>query len=227
MMPHWRYLENEYAPEQIFGLFLKGSQNYGLSTSESDIDTVALVIPTQRNLLLRSKCENYEITLPNNEIMVVKEIHSFVNELILQSPNALELLFTPYFISMAIYDEQFNILRSMAESIARYNPHNTQRAMFGMMKSNFLDYKKTNKEKKAYHTCRLAYMLEHYLNGDLYEQCLKPDFTRTSLPNIESTYEHAAELYNNSLSTKVPELAHIPKQLDNWLLSFYNFTEEK
>lgn len=163
MMPHWRYLNDEYAPEQIFGLFLKGSQNYGLSTPESDVDTVALVVPTQKNLLLRSKCENHTITLPNNEIMVVKEIHSFVDELILQSPNALELLFTPYFISMDVYDEQFNMLRSMAESIARFNPNNAQRAMFGMMKSHFWDYKETKAEKKAYHTCRLAYMLEHYL----------------------------------------------------------------
>lgn len=39
-------------PQNIIGCFLIGSQNYHLSDKESDVDTVVLVAPTLKELLL-------------------------------------------------------------------------------------------------------------------------------------------------------------------------------
>ena len=41
-----------YSEYQILGIFVYGSQNYGLATQNSDIDTKAVIIPTIEDLAL-------------------------------------------------------------------------------------------------------------------------------------------------------------------------------
>jgi predicted nucleotidyltransferase len=45
-------LDAGYAEDQIIGVFLYGSQNYGLATEDSDVDTKVVIIPTLENLII-------------------------------------------------------------------------------------------------------------------------------------------------------------------------------
>ena len=46
-----KYVEEDY----VFGVFLVGSQNYGLATSDSDVDTKAVVLPTLKDLAFNAQ----------------------------------------------------------------------------------------------------------------------------------------------------------------------------
>ena len=46
-------LDAGYAEDQIIGVFLYGSQNYGLATENSDVDTKVIIIPTLEDLCLK------------------------------------------------------------------------------------------------------------------------------------------------------------------------------
>ena len=51
-----------YAEEQILGIFVYGSQNYGTATENSDVDTKAVIIPTMRQLAFYSVKKLSEIS---------------------------------------------------------------------------------------------------------------------------------------------------------------------
>ena len=63
-------LDAGYPEKQIFGVFLYGSQNYGLDTENSDVDTKAIIIPTIEDLCQKKVdfCKEYEV---NGEKTVV------------------------------------------------------------------------------------------------------------------------------------------------------------
>ena len=44
-----------YNPDQILGIFLYGSQNYGTSTKDSDIDAKVILIPSFKDLCCKKE----------------------------------------------------------------------------------------------------------------------------------------------------------------------------
>ena len=57
-----------YPEKQIFGIFLYGSQNYGLDTENSDVDTKAIIIPTIEDL-----CQK-KVDFVKNMKLIVKKL---------------------------------------------------------------------------------------------------------------------------------------------------------
>jgi predicted nucleotidyltransferase len=72
-----KHVENE---KQILGIFLYGSQNYMLDTEESDVDTVAIILPTERELYFEKPITK-EIHLDNGEHIVMKDIREYIRML--------------------------------------------------------------------------------------------------------------------------------------------------
>ena len=64
-------LDKGYKEEQLLGIFLYGSQNYGCETEESDIDTKAIYIPTFEELCFDNPVSK-EIQLKNGEHCEIK-----------------------------------------------------------------------------------------------------------------------------------------------------------
>ncbi|MCD7839409.1 MAG: hypothetical protein LUG46_02130, partial [Erysipelotrichaceae bacterium] len=54
----YSFIQNLYPDHSFFGIFLRGSQNYGLDIYNdkyrSDIDTVAFIIPTLHDLIMKT-----------------------------------------------------------------------------------------------------------------------------------------------------------------------------
>jgi predicted nucleotidyltransferase len=95
-LDYYLSLGNNY--NQVLGIFLYGSQNYGTANEESDVDCIILTIPTLENLLFSSKFSK-EYKNPNtDEHIVVKDLRAYYEELAKGSPNALEILFSKYYI---------------------------------------------------------------------------------------------------------------------------------
>lgn len=108
---------------QLFGVFLKGSQNYmgDFILEDSDVDTVAVFMPTEKEFITMSKKKTKVISLPNNEKIEFIEIREFFNRL--KKPNivTIEPLFTDYFKINEQYKEEFNKIRDIREIICNSN----------------------------------------------------------------------------------------------------------
>lgn len=108
---------------QIFGVFLKGSQNYmgDFILKDSDVDTVAVFMPTEKEFITMSKKKTKVISLPNNEKIELIEIREFFNRL--KKPNivTIEPLFTDYFKINEQYKEEFNKIIDIREIICNSN----------------------------------------------------------------------------------------------------------
>ena len=89
--------EEEYNEERVLGIFLYGSQNYNLDTEKSDIDALAIVLPSFSDFCLGNQTVSKEIVLSDNSHVLVKDLTSFRNEILKQNICRIEILFTEYF----------------------------------------------------------------------------------------------------------------------------------
>lgn len=86
-----------YAESQLLGVFVYGSQNYGIDIEFSDVDTKAILVPTIEDLCLNSPVSR-EIHLDNNEHCEIKDIREYANMIRKQNVNFLEIMFSDYCI---------------------------------------------------------------------------------------------------------------------------------
>lgn len=53
LVEHFEEAKTLFPEDRIVGLFLQGSQNYGLELPTSDVDTKLIVVPTFEDIALR------------------------------------------------------------------------------------------------------------------------------------------------------------------------------
>lgn len=184
---HYELAQDVFPEENYiwFGTFLYGSQNYGLDTEESDIDTVSLYIPTIKTLSREnnhtkflSMEKNYSAFYPDINVkdhVVFKDIRLWIEELTKGSPHAIELVYTDYVQLNEKYIEAWNYI--IAQDMFRINPENTTKALVGMthsaLKSVWLPRKDNEKDNemrynvKAFsESIRLIHTLFNYIKFD-------------------------------------------------------------
>ena len=120
---HYEVAKTLVPEERIIGVFLYGSQNYNMDSSNSDVDTKCLIVPSFEEIAFNSKAINYEYHFDNGEHMKIVDIREFLKLLKKQNPNDLEILFTKYCVRNNTYDGIWYYLWSHREEIARYRPH--------------------------------------------------------------------------------------------------------
>lgn len=121
-----------FPADRIVGIFLYGSQNYGLDTPESDVDTKCVVIPSFRDICNNAQPVSFTHVLENNEHIEFKDIRLMLGEFLKQNMNFVEILFTKYCIVNEMYAPIWTQLVERNEQIARYDRVRTVRAMAGM-----------------------------------------------------------------------------------------------
>ena len=173
IIEHREFLISEgYDPKQILGIFLYGSQNYGVATADSDVDTKAIIIPTLEDLCLREK-KVKELHLPNGEHCEVMDIRHLVQNFRKQNINFIEILYTN--ACWINYDykeiwEQFFVANR--EEISHYDVNKALQSICGQaihtIKQNPTDGKKIS------NGMRLLFFLKNYLVGRDYETCIRP-----------------------------------------------------
>ena len=115
----------------VFAEFLYGSQNYGLDTVESDVDTRTIVIPDLK-CLVDKKSVSETVTLSNG-LSDVKDVKTMFQQFYKSNPTYLELLISDYVVFSPAHKYEFDQLREMADAIASRDKKALVFASYGMV----------------------------------------------------------------------------------------------
>ena len=171
---HYDYLKNFYNEDNILGIFLYGSQNYGFATDESDVDTKAIIIPSFEEICLQKNWLSKEHHYPaTDEHIEAKDIRSFVDNWKKQNINFIEVLYTEYCIINPKYEALFKkYFIDHREEIAHYDE---KKAVMSMTHQAMHTLRQDMTDKKKLHNAiRLLHFLQRYLVGYNYASCLYP-----------------------------------------------------
>lgn len=187
---HYKEALETFDRDRIVGLFLQGSQNYGLDLPTSDIDTKLIVVPSFRDIVLDVRPISTTHIRANQEHIDFKDIRLYMETFYKQNLNFLEILFTDYFIIPFDYYKSWNILVEHREKIARMNPYRAVKSMQGIAKEKYhaMEHRYPSKAdiidaygydgKQVHHLMRVDDYLERYIAGERYEACLRPTLTK-------------------------------------------------
>ena len=186
VMKHFEESLDYFNNNQIVGIFLQGSQNYGLDLPTSDVDTKLIVVPSFEDIALNHKPVSTTHIRTNEEHIDFKDIRLYMETFRKQNLNFLEILFTPYTIVNDSYKKDWRKLVEAREQIARMNPYRAVKSMKGvaMEKWHAMEHEYPSKvevlakfgydPKQLHHLLRVEDYLERYINGESYESCLRP-----------------------------------------------------
>lgn len=117
---------------KVLGVFLQGSQNYGLEYEGSDIDTKCIVLPSFEDFCLNKKPVSTTLILPSNEHIDLKDIRLMFDCFKKQNVNFVEILFTEYNLINEKYKALYQPMLDNAEMISKYNNYAFVNCMAGM-----------------------------------------------------------------------------------------------
>ena len=196
--------QSMFPENRIVGLFLQGSQNYGLDLPTSDVDTKLIVVPTFKDIALNRKPVSTTHIRANDEHIDLKDIRLYIETFRKQNLNFLEILFTDYFAVNPLYIEQWARLVENREAIARMNPHRAVKSMKGIAGEKFhaMEHPYPTKldliekygfdGKQVHHLLRVDDYLTRYIAGEPYADCLKP--TKGLVPRMMAYKRHEISL---------------------------------
>lgn len=161
-------------PEQIIGIFVYGSQNYGLATENSDVDTKCIYIPSFEDLCYNHTEFSRDYHLENDEICVLMDVRHFIENLKSQNINYLEILFNDneHCYINPLYKELWNDFTSYKEDLARYD---VKSGVLSQVYQAIGKLKPTSRAKDQATAYRIFLYLENYLKGFDYKTCITVD----------------------------------------------------
>lgn len=172
-------LSNDYSR---VATFLIGSQNYGVSTLESDVDTKSIVIPKDfHSLLYNSHCSlNLMVPSMSNSTgeAGIQDWITFIERLKKGNPQFIETLYTDFHdvVNDKECADAVGWLIENRNKIARYDEARTMSALKAMMDNAFDKYLSSPsvpvRAKKAMHVVRLSYALTCYYDGLDFGRCI-------------------------------------------------------
>ena len=203
---HYKEALEHFPEDRIVGIFLQGSQNYGLDTENSDIDTKLVVTPTFNDLAFNLKPVSTTHIRENNEHIDFKDIRLMLQTYRKHNINFIEILFTPYYILNPKYEYFWEQLIAEREMIAHSNPLATFKAMRGVAleKYHALSHPYPSKvdilakygydPKQLHHLVRIDRFMEAFMDDNTYEDCLIPGELDSNLLNIIKTCPEKLDL---------------------------------
>ena len=183
-LDHYKNVMNG-TDESWVGIFLQGSQNYGLDYDGSDIDTKIIVLPEINDVILNHRPISTTSILPNDEHMDVKDIRLMFECFKKQNINFVEILFTDYAIINPLYADEIGLLLKHREEIGRYNNYAAISCMMGTVNEKYKALKKPHPSaagvvekygydpKQLHHMQRILEFCQRWINGEPYADCLK------------------------------------------------------
>ena len=174
---HYNRAIQHYGADNVLGVFLYGSQNYGCDLETSDVDTKCILLPDLYHLAIKPY-ETKHLHVPRNvegeyKVCECMTLMHMVANWKKQNPNFLEILFTEFFIINPAYVRQWDSFRfEWREKIARYDIRqgilSVAHQAIHTIKQNPMDGKKIG---NGY---RLMHLLCAYDWGGSYAHCLVP-----------------------------------------------------
>lgn len=183
---HYNEVIDCFKENRVVGVFLAGSQNYGLEYEYSDVDSKAMLLPSLDDIIFNNQPISTTHIRANNEHIDFKDARLMIQCFYKQNINYLEILFTDFFIVNPKYIEYIDFLRKNAELVAHYDPKKAVCAMGGVARTKYSDMTKDTPakhlvyQKKGYdpkelsHLIRIEDFLQRYIEGESFRGCLHP-----------------------------------------------------
>ena len=192
---------------------LSGSQNYGLDTENSDVDTKSIFISNFSTLLFTKKLLSETWILDNNEHIEAKDVREMGIQLLKQGLNFVEILFTPYVDINPKYKWFYSDLIQLNEKIAHYDKQKTIASMASMVHQHCLAAFKTEGEvnfKKLATAYRVIEQMNKYIKDYSYSEVLDMRDHRNTFLSIKNgdmeyddAYEFAKDMREKSRNTLI------------------------
>lgn len=193
VMEHLREGLEFFPQSRVVGIFLQGSQNYGLEVEGSDVDTKLIVVPTFEEIAFNRKAHSTTHVRANEEHIDFKDLRLMMSCFRKQNLNFVEVLFTPYKWENQLYQKQWDRLVRERECVAHYSPYSAVKTMKGIALEKFhaMEHEYPSKVKvlakygydgkQLHHLIRVEEYLQRYIAGEPYEDCLhskQPEFLK-------------------------------------------------
>lgn len=181
---HYKDFKVNYPSMEEVGIFLQGSQNYGLDYEGSDIDTKMIVLPSFEDIVQTNNPISKTHIRDNEEHIDIKDIRVILETIKKQNINFVEILFTKYMILNPKYEKLMKSLIENRERIARYDMYGALNCMVGMaiQKHKAMEHpyptivhkieKYGYDPKQLHHIIRMREFIQRYVQGESYSKCL-------------------------------------------------------
>lgn len=237
LQEHYHYLKDELHLEVMFG-GLFGSQNYGLSDENSDVDSLFVILPSFDDVMLgKYSNKQYSPERFNGEhITAVPFIH-FYQQLAKGSMSNFEILMSDYVVVNLKYEEVYSEYTNHLQELIQYSSKNISAARFGMTSKNvkvlnnlmskkgieiFSDKKNL---KKVSMNLTLLHQIKSNMSGqfsiepneEVKEQCRKIKFGHYSNDEVlelhQSVSDELSELYEIYSNATFEDYPNVAEQL--------------
>lgn len=177
----WEYCHKQFGMTRCIALTLHGSQNYGLSLPDSDVDAKLIIAPTWDEVINCSQPLSKTIPGPYGDINVT-DVRLFIgNCLRKQNFNFIECLFTEYNCVNKLYEDLWSQLFTNREAIAHYKPELAVKTMVGQAHNQYSRWNRFDNKKTLYHMLRIHWAIITYIYGLPFAYTLRPDENENAL----------------------------------------------
>ena len=206
---HVELVANHFTNHAVFYCGLYGSQNYGLNTDDSDVDTKCMVLPPFRDVVLGRKMVSTDLADPYGALCNVKDVRAMFDNFFKGNVNFVEVLYTEYFSVGVDYLAEAKELRDHRDMVANRDPLKLMEMAAGMARQKYVAFNKPFESKKEvlakygydpkqlHHLGRLAYFMTDYMAAGDFGYALRPDKeTNELLMSLKTNplpLEHAEE----------------------------------
>lgn len=146
LVDHYEYCDQHY-PDSVWCTMMYGSQNYGLGTEESDVDTKSMLIPSLRDVVLGKPQVSLDLQLPDQSLSNVKDFRLMFKNYLKGNINFVETLYTEYYLVHPAYTDFFDELRAHRDLIAHSQPLKLLHMACGMAHQKFVAMEKRFESK--------------------------------------------------------------------------------
>lgn len=190
------YIELKNEGYDVLGVFLYGSQNYGLSGENSDIDSFAIVLPSIKDVIKNKNAVSFE-KKTDYGCCKVKDIRRYLSELKKGNLQCIECLFSKYgMVNYVEYNNFFDNIRILKDDFVYAVRYNFIKCLRGHL---YNLRRRVEKEKKVSKSLAYVYLFEYYANEVLsskrFSKIILPD-TKTRCKLYDIKYGDTLYIYS-------------------------------
>lgn len=171
---HAKFVDDNLLPgyKRAFTVLI-GSQNYGLSDENSDVDTYSFVIPNFNKLVFDEERYSNQLNY-NDEHATIKDCRAFANPKFIASVSNLEMLFTEYVDICSCGEDLYKYLVYRRDDIANCYIKQTVLSMCGQFFSleRQIVSNGSQPNKQLARAFRIQETLKRYCEGYSFDVCL-------------------------------------------------------
>ena len=173
---HYDAVCERYGEDNVFFVFLYGSQNYGIDIQDSDVDTKAVILLPEEELFWRQSVDTHIYFEPSG-ICQILDLVTFVKYLLSYDLSLLEVFISKHIIVNPKYEQFFKELKLLERELFDRDHKSFLRELMNLAKEDW-DYfnrrKKDTTEIKIFlHAFRLISVAANFIDTSSYDFSMK------------------------------------------------------